>query len=107
MGSRQRRVVWAAGARSQLEEAVEFVALDSPKNAAELVDRLLLAADSLATLPDRGRVVPEREDPQIRELLVDPYRLIYLTGEARVVVLAILHQRQDFERSLGGSRRQE
>ncbi len=34
----------------------------------------------------------------VRELLVDPFRLVYLVEAERVVVLAVLHQRQDFRR---------
>ena len=46
----------------------------------------------------RGRVVPERNDPTVRELLVGPYRLLYHVAESDIVILGVLHQRQDFDR---------
>jgi plasmid stabilization system protein ParE len=74
------------------------VAQDSPSAAAELLERLLKASASLDILAERGRVVPERPDESIRELLVNPFRLVYQVRHAEVIVLALLHQRQDFTR---------
>ena len=42
--------------------------------------------------------MPERDIPQVRELLVEPYRLLYQVTESDVVILGLLHQRRDFER---------
>jgi plasmid stabilization system protein ParE len=63
-----------------------------------LLTRLLEAAGGLAELSDRGRVVPELGDPVLRELLVDPYRLLYEVHADDVQVVALLHQRREFER---------
>jgi plasmid stabilization system protein ParE len=79
-----------------LEDAVSFVSAESPHAAWRLLGKVLDAAQSLTLLSTRGRIVPERDDPAIRELLIDPYRLIYVTSEAQVVVLALLHQRRDW-----------
>ena len=97
MGPRRRRVVWTQGAVRELDEATEFIAADSPQAAIAVLERLLAAAESLAELPDRGRVVPERGDATIREVLVDSYRLIYSVSEAGAAILGVLHQRRDFE----------
>lgn len=98
MGPRRRWVVWSKGASRELDEATEHIARESLQSAIGVFERLLEAAESLADLPERGRVVPERGESRVRELLVDPYRLIYATGESEVVVLAVLHQRRDFDR---------
>jgi plasmid stabilization system protein ParE len=50
----------------------------------------------LATLSDRGRVVPELDDQSIRELFVFEYRLMYRVEEARVVVVSFLHGAREF-----------
>ena len=98
MGSRDRRVVWTEAAAESLDEAIAYVAADSPANARALLDRVLEAAASLATLSDRGASVPEVSDAAIRQLLPAPYRLIYRVEEERVVILAVLHQREDVGR---------
>jgi plasmid stabilization system protein ParE len=98
VASRQRRVVWSRGAHRELEAAISHVAADAPGAARALLERLLATAASLETLSDRGRVVPEREDPAIRELRVEPYRLVYSLDTADVVILGLIHQRRDYER---------
>ena len=59
-------------------------------------------ADSLAELSERGRIVPELDDPSLRELLVNPYRLLYEVHERQVRVVGFLHQRQDVGSWRGG-----
>jgi len=48
-------------------------------------------------LTERGRIVLERGDTTVRELLVGSYRLIYRVSEADVWILGVIHQRRDFE----------
>jgi hypothetical protein len=50
----------------------------------------------LATLSERGRVVPETNDPAIREVFVFRYRLMYRVEEMRVIVVAFVHGARDF-----------
>jgi len=77
---------------------VGYVAEDSPTAAQGLLLKVLDAAGSLSTFSERGRLVPEQADHTIRELLVDPFRLLYQVRTAEVVILALLHQRQHFSR---------
>ncbi len=97
MASR-REVAWTRAARDQLDEALEYIARDAPEAASDLLTRVLSASASLSVLSERGRPVPEAMRASVRELLVDPFRLVYLVEAERVVVLAVLHQRQDFRR---------
>ena len=77
MGTRRRRVVWARRAQEALDQAIGYVAIDSPGDARSLLTRVLDKAASLDELSERGSPVAELEDDTYRELLVDPYRLIY------------------------------
>ena len=99
MGPRRRPVVWTEGARRELDAAITFVADESLEGAIRLLQDILNSADSLHSMPGRGRVVPERDDPTVRELLVGAYRLLYHVAESDVVILGVLHQRRDFDRS--------
>ena len=96
MAARHRRVVFTDGARRELDDAVAFVAGDSRSNAIRLLEHVLAAAGSLSELSERGHVVREHGDDAVRELLVDPYRLIYHVQRDTVVVLGLIHQRRDF-----------
>ena len=96
MGPRRRSVVWAESARQQLGEALAYVAQDSPGGALRLLHKILDTGASLAVLSERGPVVSESAAALIREILVDPFRLFYQVRESEVIVIAVLHQRQDF-----------
>jgi toxin ParE1/3/4 len=98
MGSRRRRVVWALGARDALDAALEFIAGDSPAGAKHILEATLDLAESLESLSERGRVVPELDDVSIREVFVYSYRIIDRVSEDLVEILAFLHGARDFER---------
>jgi plasmid stabilization system protein ParE len=55
-------------------------------------------AASLETLSERGRTVPECDDPGIREIFVYSYRLMYRVEADLVTIIAFLHGARDFER---------
>lgn len=97
MGSRRRRVIWTEGALQDLDSNISFIAEDSVQNALDLLERILESAASLDELSERGRLVPESFDPDVRQLLVEPFRLLYCVGESEVTILGLVHQRQDFE----------
>lgn len=90
-----RRVRWAERAALDLEEAAEYIARDSRVYAATLVRRAHRMARSLATLAERGRIVPEFNDPDRRELFVGNYRLLYRIDSDTVYVIAFVHGARD------------
>jgi plasmid stabilization system protein ParE len=99
----RRRVVWTPEARRALDEALAFIAQDAPDVARRLLEQALSAAQSLAELSERGRVVPERVDSAIREVFVYRYRLMYRVTAESVQILAFVHGARDFERWRGST----
>ena len=95
MAARRRRVVWSEQASHALDAAVGYVAQESLPAARRLLDEALAAAGSLDTLSERGSIAPETNDPAVRQLLIQRYRLLYEVTDDEVQVLAFLHQRQD------------
>jgi toxin ParE1/3/4 len=96
MAARARRVAWAESASLALDDVLRDISEDSPSGAIRVLTRALEAAASLATLADRGRIVPEVADEAVRELFVFKYRLLYRVQEDRVIVVAFLHGARDF-----------
>ena len=96
MAPRRRRVIWTDHASQALDEALEYVAQNSPDAARQLLVDCLASADSLATLSERGRAVAEAGDSTVREILVQRYRLLYEVRSAEVFILALLHGARDF-----------
>ena len=76
MAARLREVVWAVSARTALDDVVAYLAEESDQAAGQVLTATLAAAASLATLSERGRIVPEVDDPSIREIFVFRYRLM-------------------------------
>ena len=81
-----------------LDAAVAYVAQDSRPPAQRLLIQALDTAASLATLSERGRLVPEFNQPAVRELFVQRYRLIYEVTPAEVQILAFVHGARDLTR---------
>jgi len=85
------RVVWTDTARRHLAAIHEYIAHDSPRYAMRMVDRLLARSEQLEQFPESGRMVPEYDDPRIRQLIEPPYRIIYRVRDNRIDVLAVVH----------------
>ena len=98
MAARTRDVVWAESAQRALDDILADVSVQSPAGAARVLIGALEAAESLSTLSDRGRVVPEIGESTLRELFVYEYRLLYRVHDARVVIRAFLHGARDFSK---------
>lgn len=96
-----RRVSWTPEARRTLEEVLAFVSRDSTERARLVLEQALQAAESLAVLAERGRVVPELSAPSIREVFVHRYRLMYRVSADTIVILAFIHGARDFNRWRG------
>ena len=94
------RVVWSAPAVADLEAIWDYVALDSPQNARDLVRRLLDAVAHLEHFPAMGRAVPEDPRGTGRELVVVSYRVLYEVGSETVEILGVVHARRDLGRGV-------
>ena len=98
MVARSRAVEWAESAISAVAEILQDVQAESPAGASRILTRVTDTAESLRSLAERGRVVPEVGDPGLRELFVFKYRLLYRVFTDRVVVVGFLHGARDFAR---------
>lgn len=98
MARRFRKVIWTDTGQDTLDEAVAYIAQDSLPAAHRLLESALDTAESLAVHSDRARIVPELSQPNIRELLVQKYRLVYEVFEAKEEILAFIHGARDFSK---------
>lgn len=90
-----REISWAESAINSLLEAAEYIAKDSPSYASALTLQAEKAAESLGQFSERGRVLPEMREPNVREVFVGSYRLIYRTSKNLVTVIAFIHGARD------------
>jgi toxin ParE1/3/4 len=80
-----------------LADAADYIATERPSAALRWLDDVMAQTRSLSQFPDRGRMIPELQRPEIREVLVDPYRIPYRHDDDQVTILAVLHDRRAFE----------
>jgi toxin ParE1/3/4 len=88
------KVDWTDAALEQLWAIHEYLAQSSPEYAQRVVDRLTKRTQQIRNFPLSGRVVPEFNAPQIREVIEGPYRIIYYIKPDRIDVLAVIHGAQ-------------
>ena len=84
-------VVWSPEALEDVDAIATYIARDSIFYAGAVVEKMLAAAIALNHFPHAGRIVPELNQPDIRERFVYSYRLIYRIETARIVVAAVIH----------------
>ena len=102
------RVKWATPAWQDVEEQARFIARDSPRYAVVLQREAQAAASSLRQFARRGRIVPERDDERLRELIVGhSFRLIYkVVADEEVHVIAFVNAARDLDAFLKRKRRE-
>jgi toxin ParE1/3/4 len=82
-------------ARQDLLDIEDYISQDSPQNAQNLIRKLTQRVHILKDLPQAGRMVPEMENAEIRELIEGNYRIIYkVISEIRIDILRIIHSRR-------------
>ncbi len=72
-----RKVIWSDEAIADLGEVVARIAGDNRTAAEAMGLTIFERTRMLADFSQAGRVVPEERDPNVREIIVDPYRVIY------------------------------
>ena len=93
-------VTWARSAEADLINIVEYIAIDSPRNALRVFNKIKKKAADLTFHPEKGRIVPELRDQginQYRELIIAPWRIIYRVSDENVYVLSVIDSRQNVE----------
>lgn len=90
------KIEWSDRAVADLSEIRDYIAEDSETNAIALLERLFAAISHLEVFPDHGRRVPEA--PELRELIVDGYRILYRRKSERVEIVLVIHGRRDLTR---------
>ena len=70
-------VNWTVRALDTLDDIYLHISRDAPLYAEHFVQQIFSAVDQLQHFPLSGRVVPETEHDDIREVLFQSYRIIY------------------------------
>ena len=91
-------VIWTIKAIEQVEQIGSFIEKDSPFQARRVVQLIINETRKLKQHPRIGKMVPEVEQDQYRELRVFGYRILYkIIDDSRVAIVGVVHGRQLFD----------
>ncbi len=94
------QVFWTRTAQYDLQRIIEYISADSQAEARKIFTAIRQKVAELSHLPLRGRIVPELKYHGIsnyREIIRQPWRIIYKVEEDRVWVLAVIDSRRNVE----------
>lgn len=91
-------VKWEPKARERLKEIIEYLHQRDPDYAFAWINRIYNATDQLETFPEMGRIIPELENPRLRELIFEGrYRVMYRLTSDEIQILTVRDGRQHFD----------
>jgi plasmid stabilization system protein ParE len=71
------RLVWTAEAIGDVEAIRDYIGRTSPRYGALTAARLIQAMDPIRQFPESGRIVPEVNRREIREVIFGAFRVVY------------------------------
>jgi toxin ParE1/3/4 len=80
-------------AEQDIAELIAYIGADDIAAAERMAQRVISRIESLSEFPRLGKITPEFESEELRELLQAPYRIIYriYDSETRIRVLRVWH----------------
>jgi len=85
------KMMWSPRSMEQIREIVDYIKKDKREAATQWANLVFSLAEGLAATPWKGRIVPEVQRKNVREVFHGKYRIIYRVDEDAIVVLAVRH----------------
>ncbi len=83
---------WSNRIFDDIDATATYLATYSKRFATAFVDSVFNKAELLKSFPEMGRIVPEINRPDIRELIYKQYRIVYqVLNEQQILMLAVHH----------------
>ena len=80
------KLIWSPTAKFDLKNIAAFIAEDSASAAERFVRSILQSVERLSDFPESGRMVPEFNDPAIREVIRKPCRIVCRVESSKGIV---------------------
>ena len=91
------KLTWSDDALTDIESIAKYIEKDSLVYAKAVVSKLFEKAEVLSAFPELGRVVPELNQDNVREIFVYSYRLIYEIDKETIIFINVLHGKRLIE----------
>ncbi|QAU22769.1 type II toxin-antitoxin system RelE/ParE family toxin [Dyella sp. M7H15-1] len=87
-------VIWTDPALSKLEEIADYIALENPLAANELVQRVFAHIGQLADHPESGSKPQELKGWRYRQIIEPPCRIFYRIDGDQVFILYVMRSKK-------------
>lgn len=84
-------IEWSLKAENDLNEIIDYIAQDSLEYALSFYEQIREKVENLILFPKMGRIVPELDEPNIRELILRNYRIIYRILGEKIQIVRLFH----------------
>ena len=85
------KIVWTDLSVLELKDVYDYISIDSKRYAKNQVERIKSKILILKTMPEIGRIVPELENSDIRELIEGNYRIVYRIKTRDYIEILTVH----------------
>lgn len=92
-------VIWTEPALSDLDAIADYIALDKPEAARQLVRRVFQHVERLSDHPKSGSRPPELKGWRYRQIIEPPCRVFYRIDGDRVYILYVMRGERLFRTS--------
>ena len=82
---------WSPIATDDYESIIRYYEKTAPKFAQNLAKKIIFIIENLIQFPKMGRLVPELENTEIREIIYRNFRIIYRLHENLLEIARIIH----------------
>ncbi len=89
-------LIWSPQALADVEEIRAHIARDSRSYADLTAQRVLAAVERLRAFSDSGRMVPERQSPEVREVIAGRFRIVYRRKAHVVEIVTVFRGSREF-----------
>jgi toxin ParE1/3/4 len=83
-------VIWAEPALADLDAIADYIALENPRAASKLVQRILERVEQLADFPESGSRPQELGRSRYRQIIEPPCRIFYRYDRQKLVILHVM-----------------
>ena len=85
------KIIWTETGISSLENIIDFISKDSEYYASNFCKKVIQFIETLKSFPEIGRIVPEYNIDELRELIYQNYRIIYKISKKNINIVYIGH----------------
>ena len=92
------KIIWSGLAKEHLQEIDKYISEGSPFYSIIFIDKLIASFEKIGSFPQIGRIVPEFERNDLREIFFHKYRIVYQLRNNVVTIVAIVHGAMDIKK---------